>query len=303
MKYIISGGFGDAINQIAKAIHHRKHFYGKDDVTHRSIEKIIYIRDSVDEQILNSINHLTRDYVSWVKPIIEANGFRFETVTGNQKELCEQYGKEPDTIVFGPNLHYDLKIWEEHRGLNIGFRPSELLIDPTIPVEFMFTFNEELTAIRKNESDIVVAVQVRFGNEYPNKIPNASWNSPTELVQLIKKLKENERIKIILIGETEQKIEPLKKIVDGYLINRSTFDNYNALGFADYSIGFSGYFANLTLLQGKKMMRMLWDNAECRLQNNDQQLALMIHFDHSNIMHRLEHFTRMIQYEKDQVRQ
>lgn len=289
MKYIISGGFGDAINQIAKAIYHRALFNHNKECT------IIYIRDSVDEQILNSINHLTRDYVSWVKPVVEANDFLFETVTGNQKELCEQYGQElPVNIILGPNMHYDLKIWEEHRGLHIGFRPSELQITPQIPVQFNFTFNEELTTIRKQESDIVVAVQVRFGQEYPNKIPNASWNSPTELVQLIKKLKENERIKVVLLGETEQKIESLKKIVDGYFINRSTFDNYNALGFADYSIGFSGYFANLTLLQGKKMLRMLWDNAEVRLQNSDEQLALMTHFDHNNLTQQLEQFIDMI---------
>lgn len=278
MKYLISGGFGDCINQLAKAISCRK------ENNHVDIE-MVYIRDSIDEQILDNAKSLTRDYASWVEQIAKINGFeKFSVIVGDQKKLCEQLYNETvgsNIVIFGPNMNYDLKIFEQQRGLYIGTRPFEKEYVPQFPVNWVYE--------DKKLSDKSVLIQVRFAVEYPTKIPNASWKDLTEILLLVNKVKEK-GYEPILIGETQiQGFEKFSRIC-GYNINCPALEAYDLILSAKYLIGFSGFFSNIALTSGKPILRMMWDEAEYHLQTHNDMKKYVTHFDHNNLFQQLDTF-------------
>ena len=246
MQVITSGGFGDFCNCVIKA-------YKLGYVT-----DIVYIRDSVDERILTESGNLTRDYSGWAKAIAERNGFSFGTVTGNQKTLCDEFAKDPNNVILGPNLSYGLKIWEESRGLYVGYRPNETEV----------TINEEDLPVKwqYDKQDVDVVVQVRFGDEYPTKHPNASVTME-ELVGIVWMLNEQGR-KVTLIGQTRKNISPLRTI-SNILVDRPVLDQYNAILSANAVFGYAGFCSSLCFSAKKPMARMFWDEAETKLQVPD----------------------------------
>ena len=286
--FVISGGFGDCINQIGKiiALYH-EHMMSftlslPDTNVHWKVH-IIYIRDTVDEQILDKVNPLTRDYASWVCRIAEINNFSSEVVTGDQKALCELYQKEhPEYIILGPNMDYSLKIFEPQRQLYIGTRPYELNYVPMKPI----TFDRNTTSIRPRYD---VVIQVRFGTEYPTKTPNACWNDVSELVRIIRRCEER-GLTIGLMGETKQNINALKNLVTDYDVNEPIEWQYNLLLDAKKIIGFAGWVGNLASLSGIPLMRMHWDDAETKLQVPAFAYENITSFTHQNLFEKLDTF-------------
>ena len=271
-KCVISGGFGDSINQIAKAICLR-------DQKH--CNHITYIRDTIDEGILDNAKPLTRNYAEWVKAICEHNGFEFSLLAGDQKKLCESLGQSPENIILGPNMNYEHRVWEPQREMYIGIRPHELEFIP--PPTFHFPHDYQLGLQR-------IGIQVRFGSEYPTKVPNASWNSVEELVSLIKRIKEMApKYEILLFGETKQNIDALRGRTK-YLINSFIIDQFKEILTCKKMIGFAGYCANVCGLNKIPMMRMFWDKLEYELQTPKWVYKTITHFNHENMLDSLGGF-------------
>ncbi len=278
--YIISGGHGDCINQIFKClVHIKSHSININDAF------VTYVRDEIDEKILDEAKPFTRGYDRWITEILKKNGLRSEVVCGNQKTMYENYYKtEHDLhggdhlILLGPNLRYDVKIYEPQRELYIGIRPYETEMLPIFPVNFAYNKIEF-----KNKT---VCLQVRFGDEYPTKIPNACWNDVQELLSVIKAIK-NKNYDVVLIGETKKDISALDKITD-FHINCDIGEAIDYILSSDIAMGFAVFFANVSLLSCKKTLRMFWDELEYKLQVHPEMEKYCISFNHNNVLEKIE---------------
>lgn len=293
--FVISGGFGDCINQIAKINElHLETTFGNCMCIDENICKcnniieeitVTYIRDTIDDKILEQANHLTKNYVSWVTTICELQGYKVEVLYGDQRELCEKLHKQyPEWIILGPNMDYSLKIWEPQRKMYVGIRPFE----KEYVVKDRVYFYDRRKRMSSTDHPKLVTIQVRFGSEYPTKVPNASWNNVEELVNLVKHVKTiAPQGKIALVGETKQNIGALEKVVDRYCVNAPVEEQYYAVRESDLAIGFSGWFCNLSSLCGIETLRMFWDEAETKLQIPPFAYKYITHFTHANLMEKL----------------
>ena len=250
MNVLISGGFGDSINQLAKLIYYCE----QNDISHNTVN-LVYCRDIYDNQIIANSHTLStsKDYIKWVNAVALANGFTLTSIEADQKEEANTNRYD---IVLGPNMNYEIKVWEESRGLHIGHRPKELQIVPDAIIKWEHELIE----------DIDIAIQIRFDDEYPTKV-GSSFQTEIELLRLLKNLNYRDN-KIVLFGESQKDLSKFDKIVQSY-VNESTKVQYDVLLSAKKCVIVNeGFGSNLALSAGKKTYRKERDKLEYELQTS-----------------------------------
>jgi|TARA_Y100000310_G_scaffold324160_1_gene385677 hypothetical protein len=256
MKVLISGGLGDSVNQLAKLIYYCK----KENITHDSI-LVTYCSDIHDQQITetNLKNNLVaiRDmvYKDFIKDLTIVNDFKFKSILADQRKEAESNNYD---MVFGSNMNYEVKVWEEARQLHVGHRPNELQIVPNSIIDWKY----------KTVPDVDIAVHVRFAEENPTK-ELCSFVGEGQLLRLLKEL--NYKVnKIHLFGRTKHDLSKFSKIVSMHL-DKPFLDQYNTiLSAKKFVIGFEGFSSLLPLSAGIKTYRKLRDPLEKTLTVNPE---------------------------------
>lgn len=263
LRYVISGGLGDAVSSLAKVYQHLHDNPADDTPT------IIYVRDTIDESLVQDGKTISSAYIEWVKKLVEMQGFKFETITANQKEVYESYHRMyPEFVLLSPSQTYKYEIWEENRKMFYGRRPFETRVDvKDLPIPFKFVEDEDKTPI--------IGIQVRFGSEFPMKIQNRSCF--TDLVELLEFIKAVQRFnyeqknngwqefRICLIGETKLDLSPLKGTCE-LIINQSFETAYNAILNCAYFIGWNGFMTTLTAHACIPTLYMMGEAPNCQIE-------------------------------------
>ena len=267
-KAFISGGLGDGINQLAKLLY----YCNKNKLQPNEVE-ITYCNDTYDNEITkqsiasnpNCIEGLP--YKDYLGDIVQYHNFHYKTIIADQ--MAEAKSDKYD-IVLGPNMSYDLKIWEERRRANIGCRPSELQIIPSKTIDWKY----------KKIENVDIAIHVRFADENPTK-EKISFQDKVELLKVLKKI-NYEKNTIHLIGKTNHDLSMFSKIVTSHL-DESFLKQYSVLLSSKlYNITFPGFSCNLSVSAGKKTYRKYWDEAERQLQMAPEYYQYFTEFNEFN---------------------
>jgi len=273
VRILISGGLGDSINQVGKLL-----FYCKENnIKHDTVE-LTYCNDTHDNDITTTnlaanTNAITdMHYYEFVADLARIHGFQFKKIVADQKEESASGNYD---VVLGPNMDYELKIWEDFRQLHIGHRPNETRVIPSETIDWKY---DEIT-------DVDIVVHVRFAEENPTK-EKISFQNEVELLKLLKDL-DYKKHSIHLIGRTKHDMSKFSNIVTVHM-DKCFEDQYNVLLSSKlFNITNPGFSCNLSVAAGKMTYRKYWDDAERTLQINPCYMKHCIEFNHFSELKKL----------------
>ena len=245
-KFLISGGFGDAINQFIKIYE----ICLRENIPSDSV-CITYHRDLIDKDLILKDGGNPKTYEVWGKAIAELQGWQINFVEGHVTEYFKKHGCNYDYRL--GTLFSDIEVPDQQRGGFYGRVPEETSVELTVfPTPWKFN------RVQKAANFKILAIHSEFADE--RSMPQRAWHSAANLLNFIKILKERHtNLSVYLFGNTKKHdISLFEKLSSDTFqvinwMNRSVVDQFSLVLSSDCVIGFSGWAHHTPASAGIKL--------------------------------------------------
>ena len=245
-KFLISGGFGDAINQFIKIYE----ICLRENIPSDSV-CITYHRDLIDKDLILKDGGNPKTYEVWGKAIAELQGWQINFVEGHVTEYFKKHGCNYDYRL--GTLFSDIEVPDQQRGGFYGRVPEETSVELTVfPTPWKFN------RVQKAANFKILAIHSEFADE--RSMPQRAWHSAANLLNFIKILKERHtNLSVYLFGNTKKHdISLFEKLSSDTFqvinwMNKPVVDQFSLVLSSDCVIGFSGWAHHTPASAGIKL--------------------------------------------------